>query len=398
VQAQNDPDEAQIAAARVAFVRTIWIAGTSVLIGFAVMAVLTAWISALVTNSPSGQRMIMAALIALTCSPMVVIAVRVVIARVNLADQVADSRQRRLDQEARHRQLTSDVADALEMTGTEAELLHVVERAFGAVLPERPVELLLADNSHAHLHRRAATASSTAGTGCGVGSPQDCPAARRAQVHRFPDSSAINACPKLAVRPLGRCAAVCVPVSVMGRTVGVIHTVAPIGTEVDDETVKGLQSIANQAGTRLACIASWPRPKSINDTYGHETGDRALRLFAEILRGNLCDDDLISRRGGEEFAVIFGSDRLASAAGALERIRVELRSAVLAAGLPVFTASYGLVAGPVRDELEVLLARADSALFEAKRNGRDRVIVHEAGTPATESAMPAAGRARIALA
>ena len=59
--------------------------------------------------------------------------------------------------------------------------------------------------------------------GCGVDSPDRCPAARRAQVQQFANSDDLDACPKLRGRPAGAVSAVCVPVSIMGRTVGVIH-------------------------------------------------------------------------------------------------------------------------------------------------------------------------------
>jgi hypothetical protein len=140
------------------------------------------------------------------------------------------------------------------MAESEHEALQAIERGFAAVLPNQAVELLLADNSHAHLSRQAAWAPGGVPAGGQVASPQECPAARRSRVHEFPDSDAVNACPKLLDREQGRCSALCIPVSVMGRTVGVIHTVGEFGVPVDSASVQDLQSIGNQAGARLGML------------------------------------------------------------------------------------------------------------------------------------------------
>jgi diguanylate cyclase (GGDEF)-like protein len=413
--------KAALEAARHAFLRTIRLLVLAVVAAVAVAAFVASWLATRVVDSAAGQHLVVASILTLVSAPTLVLAARLVIARVNGADAVADAQQDRLDEEARHRDLESQLADALEMAGTEDEALHVIERGFATVLPHAPVELLLADNSHAHLARRAATSPGGAMATCSVASPQDCPAARRSRVHHFPDSEAVNACPKLAGREQGRCSALCIPVSVLGRTVGVIHAVRELGASVDPRSVDDLQAIANQAGARLAMLrvmaetqlqastdgltgllnrrafenrfltlrhssreasaaiamADLDHFKSINDTYGHETGDRALRLFAETLRSTLRDSDLVSRHGGEEFAMVFPDSEVAAAAEALERVRLELRANLGRSGLPLFTASFGIVPARLVDDLDALLARADSALFEAKRAGRDRVVVHD---------------------
>jgi diguanylate cyclase (GGDEF)-like protein len=367
------------------------------------------------------QHLIAAALIGGVGLPAVFFSFGAMKRQVRAADEAADARQFRLDEQGRRRELESQLSDALDMAESESEVLHVIERGFTRVLPLYPAALLLADNSQAHLTIRAETSPAGSLAGCDVSSPQGCPAARRARVHRFTDSEAVNACPKLANREQGRCAALCIPVSVMGRTVGVIHSVQTLGAAVSEATVQDLQSIANQAGARLGmlrvmadtqlqastdgltgllnrrafedgyrsarsqsrrstCVvamADLDHFKLINDTYGHDTGDRALRLFAETLRGALRDQDVLSRRGGEEFAIAFPDCDLDSAAMALERVREELQEAITLAGLPAFTVSFGVVPAGSDDTLDVLLARADQALFEAKRSGRDRVVVHD---------------------
>ncbi|MDP2324777.1 MAG: HAMP domain-containing protein, partial [Gammaproteobacteria bacterium] len=103
------------------------------------------------------------------------------------------------------------LADAMEMSDTEAEVCAVVARAMNVVSPDTPMELLVADSSRAHLEK--ATAHPLAGApGCGVESPFSCVAVRRAQTMVFPDSETLNACPRLRDRPSGPTGAVCVPV------------------------------------------------------------------------------------------------------------------------------------------------------------------------------------------
>ena len=117
-----------------------------------------------------------------------------------------------------------------------------------------PIELLLADNSHAHLSRMATSSPTGEPPNCSVDSPDQCPAARRAQVQRFSDSEALDACPKLRARPQGRCAAICVPVSIMGRTVGVIHATCEPNTSLDDAAVQDLETLAKLAGARIGLL------------------------------------------------------------------------------------------------------------------------------------------------
>ena len=143
------------------------------------------------------------------------------------AVDVAQSQAHRRELQADRQEFETRLANALDMAEGEPEVIDVIERSFSTILPTAPVELLLADNSHAHLSRMASSA--TGAPGCGVDSPDHCPAARRAQVQRFDDSDDLDACPKLRGRPGGSVSAVCVPVSIMGRTVGVIHSTGPAG-------------------------------------------------------------------------------------------------------------------------------------------------------------------------
>ena len=139
------------------------------------------------------------------------------------AIDVADREGVTREQQGQRQRFESRLANALDMAEGEPEVIDVIERSFAAVVPDAPVELLLADNSHAHLLRMAAVGPDGEPPACSVDSPDRCPAARRAQVQVFPDSDHLDACPKLRNRPQGRVSALCVPVSIMGRTVGVMR-------------------------------------------------------------------------------------------------------------------------------------------------------------------------------
>jgi diguanylate cyclase (GGDEF)-like protein len=115
--------------------------------------------------------------------------------------------------------------------------------------------------------------------------------------------------------------------------------------------------------------------KEINDTHGHDAGDRALRLFARTLQTTFRSEDVVARFGGEEFVILFPNRTTTEAAAALERVREQLVLAIAAGPVPGFTASFGVSHSDEWTDLEELLRAADNALFRAKREGRNRVIV-----------------------
>jgi len=305
------------------------------------------------------------------------------------------------------------------MAGGEPEVIDVIERAFSVTLPGSPVELLLADNSRAHLTRMASTSPTGAAPGCSVDSPDHCPAARRAQIQLFAHSDDIDACPKLRGRIEGPVSSVCVPVSIMGRSVGVIHATAEPHAKLGDDAVRDLGTLAKLAGARIGLlrvmvetqlqaatdsltgllnrrsfeqqvakarrdpmlltvvVGDLDHFKSLNDTHGHETGDRALLLFAQVLTRSVRQQDLVCRHGGEEFVLALVGCDTKAARDVLDALRDRLDAAITVAGLPKFTVSFGVVEALDQEDLPTLINRADAALFQAKREGRDRVVIHD---------------------
>ncbi|MDR3529764.1 MAG: PleD family two-component system response regulator [Rhodopila sp.] len=119
--------------------------------------------------------------------------------------------------------------------------------------------------------------------------------------------------------------------------------------------------------------------KSVNDRYGHASGDRALRLIADSLRVNTRVFDSVARYGGEEFVVVMPGTGPEEAAAAAERLRSAVEeiefNATAATRVPL-TVSMGVACTPVASSSpEVLLQAADAALYDAKRNGRNRIEI-----------------------
>jgi len=114
--------------------------------------------------------------------------------------------------------------------------------------------------------------------------------------------------------------------------------------------------------------------KSINDRYGHKSGDAVLALFAKVVRTTMRGDDVIGRIGGEEFVAIL-SGGLNEACAAAERVRSAFEKAALAPEGPQIpaTVSIGVACGLPTAPIDVLISRADAVLYRAKANGRNRV-------------------------
>ncbi len=119
--------------------------------------------------------------------------------------------------------------------------------------------------------------------------------------------------------------------------------------------------------------------KQINDNYGHDVGDEAIKSFARILQEGIRGIDLAARVGGEEFAIILTETNLGSAMEVAERLRLALQEVELPLAGRV-AASFGVAECPSHAQTaRDLLASADAALYEAKRQGRDRVVHAQVG-------------------
>ncbi len=131
--------------------------------------------------------------------------------------------------------------------------------------------------------------------------------------------------------------------------------------------------------------------KKINDTHGHHTGDATLHLFAVVAKKTLRASDAVGRLGGEEFVALLPSN-LAEASIAAERVRHAFEKASALPGAhATATVSIGIACGSPSAKIDDLIARADTALYKAKANGRNRVEAAEeavAGAAVTNGGQP----------
>ncbi len=336
-------------------------------------------------------------------------------------------RARRLDE--RRRLYGAELQQALELSESEDAAYDVVGRALHDAVPLLDVELLIADSSRAHFHR---VVDSRDGTdqreGCGVVSPLACPATVRAHTMLFPSSEALSACPYLKNRTSGPCSAVCIPVSIAGRTIGVMHATGADGTLPAAADVENLELSARRAAERVALLRTFERSetqartdpltgllnrrslenqvrdlhndgipyalaygdldffKALNDTHGHEAGDQALRLFSRVMRDSVRPADLVCRYGGEEFVIVLPDCGTDTAITILERVRERLALALTSGRVPPFTVSFGVADSQSADTFSEIVNHADQALLDAKAAGRNRVVLADPSCPRPERA------------
>jgi diguanylate cyclase (GGDEF)-like protein len=127
--------------------------------------------------------------------------------------------------------------------------------------------------------------------------------------------------------------------------------------------------------------------KRINDEWGHETGDRVLAHLGQLLTSECREIDIAARLGGEEFAVLLPGSSTADACAFTQRVRLALATND-ASGLPITRISAGVVASDPEAPVEQLLQQADSALYEAKRAGRDRTTIGSLSQDSRCEALP----------
>ncbi|WP_159887036.1 histidine kinase N-terminal 7TM domain-containing diguanylate cyclase [Paenibacillus puerhi] len=145
---------------------------------------------------------------------------------------------------------------------------------------------------------------------------------------------------------------------------------------------------SEQEGHPIACILlDIDRFKHINDTYGHDAGDRAIVHVVAVIQRLLSRGELFGRYGGEEFVILLPSPSIREAGETGERIRHTLEEHPLEIDdrRLVITASFGIShSSGSGNSLEVLLRDADAALYQAKREGRNQVRLFEDGGAGTE--------------
>jgi len=153
-------------------------------------------------------------------------------------------------------------------------------------------------------------------------------------------------------------------------------------------------------GTLTVMLADLDRFKAVNDRFGHATGDRVLQVFAEIVVRTLRATDLSGRLGGEEFAFLMSGTNAAEAARVAERIRTRFADTAHSVGGEAIASTVSIGLATTSDpmmRIEDLMAAADSALYRAKAEGRNRVTVIDCdvGGQTAETAPPIASDAQV---
>lgn len=339
--------------------------------------------------------------------------------------ELLEDHELQLTAQSRGQRFLRYVQSAFEMAEREEELYEVAGIALKEA-SDHPGEIIVADSSNAHVKQVVVAAGHDA-PGCGVLTPHNCPAVRNGQTLRFDSPNTISACPRLRERQLGdHNVAVCVPINVLGTPSAVLHAVRD-GNGVSAEELATeaatLEGVAVRFGARLGMIRAMSQSqfqadtdpltgllnrramenqvremrgeyssfsvamadldnfKDLNDTFGHDTGDRALRLFARVLKSAVRDADIVARHGGEEFMIVLPGADVTRSTPVLHRLRDNLAEALVDAHLPTFTVSVGLVDSSSSSDLGELVKLADRALMQAKADGRDRVVISDPSFP-----------------
>lgn len=318
-------------------------------------------------------------------------------------------------EERRHARFAQELIEALELDDTPEHVYETVARAAKLRLPGSSFRLLVSDDSGSSLEERVAEGPAL----CDAPLPRRCPAIRKGRVISFTDSAGLARCPFLKDEDSR---VMCAPVAAAGKAfaaaqlslsdkddteiletdlttlVGTLGTrLGVVRTLVEREQEAATDPLTNLANRRamgqrleeldraatpyavLACDLD--KFKRLNDVHGHETGDRCLVTFANVLRGQCRDTDLPCRPGGEEFLVIATGVDADGAAILAGRIRESLALACEQSG-PEFTVSIGIAARPEHGiSGDELLKISDRALYEAKDQGRDRAVIAGRGGP-----------------
>jgi diguanylate cyclase (GGDEF)-like protein len=323
-------------------------------------------------------------------------------------------------------ELLRQLSELLQACATPEEAYGVMGQLCGRLFPDAMGAILVTPASRDGLWAVAVWGPPLAG-GRERFQLDDCWALRRGRVYRVDDAGASHACPHLG-QPTPS-AYVCVPLAAQGETLG-LFTLAALPDAVAEgglgeprvrlavtvaeqfalalanlrlrETLRGqsirdpLTGLFNRRymeetlDRELSRAARERRPLSVilldidrfkhfNDTFGHEAGDTVLASLGALLRGASRAGDVACRYGGEEFVLILPAASLADAQRRAEEIREAIRGLrVTHNGRPLeaVRCSMGVAAFPEHGEVGgALLRAADAALYRAKREGRDQVIL-----------------------
>lgn len=325
--------------------------------------------------------------------------------------------------ESRRRAFGEELDQALAQAETEADVLATIEQGLQRLDPDRPVELHVVD-PHRPVLVLAFSSFQEVRPPSPV-SPWDSEAARTGKVITYDTTSRLDTCSHLASRVDEPTSAICVPVTAMGRILGVLYALGPNNSEPTTSVVDALTMVANRAGSHIAVVRSFaaghPRPTDpltgLPNEYSTETeirslvesltpftiaigaidnfeelleqeertvSDDAVVLFASILDDATRPEDTVGRLSDEELIVVFPDTAPTDAIRVVERVRENLALHFAATAGRNFTASFGMADSSSGSSIEQIIENARDALTDAQAVGCNRVIVTEVTTEATQ--------------
>ncbi|MBZ0089403.1 MAG: diguanylate cyclase, partial [Thermoanaerobaculia bacterium] len=330
--------------------------------------------------------------------------------------------------ERRNREVSTlhDLSQLLQTAGDAGEAFEIFERLTPVLLPGGSGTVHVISPSRVELELRARFGSRLENAAA-MATPNDCWALRKGQTHLVESVDRKLVCAHLGGRDGLRDPYACLPLVSQNETLGLLH-VAFAAEALDGRSIESrreeLEAIANALGLALGNLAlreklksqsvrdaltglynrrfleeALPREiercrrrslplivgmadldhfKRLNDSWGHEAGDLAIQRFAETLRRNFRQEDILCRYGGEEFCLVLPECSLEDARRRCDQLLAQMRDNPIQFGResvgPV-TVSLGLVAFPDdAGTVEQLIRAADAALYRAKQTGRDRIV------------------------
>ena len=332
---------------------------------------------------------------------------------------------------ARENKELTKLTDLLQSCQTIEEACGIAENALSTIFGEQPGGLFLTNSSRNLLE--AGGIWNHCSTTEQVFAPDDCWALRLGKPYVSANLAPPLRCSHLSGTPAKHC--VCVPLTAQGETLGVLYVedhAAPSGSGGEQERLErhaiavaerlslalsnlklrevlrnqsirdpltGLfnrryleESMVREAhrSTRRersfsVVMMDLDHYKRFNDTFGHPAGDQLLREIGSLLKARIRAGDVACRYGGEEFALILSEVDTKGAERCVDILRQEIKQLPAnhaGQGLSSVTISAGIAEFPLHgDTPEELIRAADTALYQAKRNGRDRVAVCESHLP-----------------
>ncbi|MBZ5529283.1 MAG: PAS domain S-box protein [Acidobacteriia bacterium] len=333
-------------------------------------------------------------------------------------------------QRARENEKLTELVDVLQSCQTVEEAYTFIEKTLPTILLCRAGALFMTNPSRDAVEAVAVWGESLSTEK--VFRPDDCWALRRGKIHRVENAAAPLRCTHVCESPAG--GYLCVPLAAQGETLGVLYMEGQAESsgpwaKAPEKQKEALERQAAAAGERISLALANLRLREVlrhqstrdpltglfnrrymeeslnrelgralrgnlpvslilldldhfkrfNDTFGHEAGDLVLREGAKILQSHMRGSDIASRIGGEEFVLIFPAMPCDTAHDRAELIRKELKALALQyRGQPLgqVTISAGVAVFPADGaDAEALLHAADQALYRAKAEGRDRVVL-----------------------